>query len=115
MLDPNQIAVVEDVCVLRLNDPSLFEFENITSTTYRFEAFFEQSPKAKTLINFNQIEFWNSVCLGLIAGLKKKAARHGRTVSLCNLNPKSLWAMQATRLHEIFDVYEDESQALAAM
>jgi anti-anti-sigma factor len=109
------IESIGDVTVLRLLDPESFNFERVPETAKICETFFQNSQTSKTLINFGQIEFYNSVSLGLIASLGKKAERYGRTVSLCNLNPRSVWSIQATRLHEILDIYYDEEQALSSI
>ena len=108
MSSAHEIETIGDITVLRLHDPALMTFDNIPATGELCEKFFQESPTQKTLINFGQIEFFNSISLGLIASLRKKAERHGRTVGICNLNPKSIWSIQAARLHTILDIYHDE-------
>ncbi len=115
MSQPHEIETIGEVTVLRLNDPQTMSFAGIPATAELCEKFFAESPTAKTLINFNQIEFFNSMSLGMIASLGKKAERHGKTVGLCNLNPKSIWSIQATRLHTVLDIYHDEALALSQM
>ena len=112
MSSAHEIETIGKVTVLRLHDPSLMKFENIPTTGELCEEFFRESPTRQTLINFGQIEFFNSVSLGLIASLRKKAERYDRTVGICNLNPKSIWSIQAARLHTILDIYHDEQLAL---
>jgi len=115
MATGHEIETVGDVTVLRLQDPKMFDFERIPATTQLLEAFLKDSPTAATLVNFGQIEFYNSMSLGLVASLGKKAERYGRTVSLCNLHPRSIWSIQATRLHTALDIYHDEELALAGL
>ena len=111
----HEIETIGDVTVLRLRDSAVMEFDNLAGTSELCEEVFRECSTEKALINFGQIEFWNSASLGLLASLPKKGARCGRTVSICNLNPKSIWAIQATRLHEIIDIYHDEELALASL
>ena len=115
MSSSHEIETIGDVTVLRLHDPALMKFDNIPATTELCENFFQDSPTRKTLINFGQIEFFNSVSLGLIASLRKKAEKFGRTVGICNLNPKSIWSIQATRLHTLLDIYHDEELGLSML
>jgi anti-anti-sigma factor len=115
MSSTHTIATIGNVTVLRLQDPRMFDFERIPATTQLLDTFLKGSPTDKTLVNFGQIEFYNSMSLGLVAALGKKAERYGRTVSLCNLHPRSIWSIQATRLHTALDIYHDEEQALARL
>ena len=115
MEDNFETEWIKSVTVIRLLNSDMFEFEKIGRLGELFEQFFTDCHTYRTLINFNQIEFWNSLSLGFIASLPKKAERHGCDVSLCNLNPKSMWAIQASRLHTIFDIFFDEEQALAEL
>jgi anti-anti-sigma factor len=115
MSSSHEIETIGDVTVLRLHDPSLMQFDSIPATTELCENFFRDSPTQKTLINFGQIEFFNSVSLGLIASLRKKAEKLGRSVGICNLNPRSIWSIQATRLHTVLDIYHDEELGLSML
>jgi anti-anti-sigma factor len=115
MSSTHTIEMIGNVTVLRLQDAAMFEFDRIPSTTQLLDSFLRDSPTSKTLINFGQIEFYNSMSLGLIAALGKKAERYGRTVSLCNLHPRSIWSIQATRLHTALDIYHDEQLGLAGL
>lgn len=111
----HEVETIGEITVLRLQDESLMAFENIPATTQLCDEFFRDSPTDKTLINFGQIEFYNSMSLGLVASLSKKAESCGRTVSICNLNPRSIWSIQATRLHTVLDIFHDEELALSMM
>jgi len=111
----HETEVIRGVSILRLRNPKLLEFESIPATSELLEAFIQDSATDRLLICFGQIEFWNSMALGLVATLPIKASRHGKTISLCDLNPKSMWSIQATRLHELLDIYFDEPLALAAV
>jgi anti-anti-sigma factor len=115
MSSTHEVETIGNVTVLRLRDPALFRFEQLAATSALCQEFLQNSPTQTTLIDFGQIEFYNSMSLGLIASLGKHAERRGRTVSLCNLHPRSIWSIQATRLHTSLDIYHDAEQALAAL
>jgi anti-anti-sigma factor len=115
MSSTHGIETIGNVTVLRLCDPALFRFEQLAATSALCQGFLENSPTRQTLIDFGQIEFYNSMSLGLIASLGKHAERCGRSVSLCNLHPRSIWSIQATRLHTSLDIYHDADQALVAL
>jgi len=115
MPSTHTIETIGNVTVLRLLDPTMFNFDRIPSTTQLLDTFLRMSPTSNTLINFGQIEFFNSLSLGLVASLRKKAARHERTVSLCNLHPRSMELIQTTRVDTAVDIYPDEVPALAGL
>lgn len=115
MSSPHETQTIGSVTVLRLRDPALFQFEQLAATSALCQEFLKNSTTPTTLIDFGQIEFYNSMSLGLIASLGKHAERCGRTVSLCNLHPRSIWSIQATRLHAALDIYHDADQALSAL
>jgi anti-anti-sigma factor len=110
-----EIETLGNVSVLRLRDAALFRFDQLAATSALCQEFLQDSPTQRTLIDFGQIEFYNSMSLGLIASLAKHAERCGRTVSLCNLHPRSIWSIQASRLHTVLDIYHDSEQALSAL
>ncbi len=110
-----ETETVGNVSVLRLRDAAMFHFDQFATTCAICQEFLHNSPTHRTLIDFGQIEFYNSMSLGLIASLGKHAESCGRTVSLCNLHPRSIWSIQATRLHTVLDIYHDAEQALAAL
>ena len=111
----HEIATIGNVTVLRLLDAAMFNYDRIPATTQLLDTFLRMSPTSKTLINFGQIEFSNSLSLGLVASLRKKAGRHERSVSLCNLHPRSLELIQTTRVDTAVDIYAEEEPALAAL
>lgn len=115
MPSTHSIETIGNVTVLRLQDPAMFNFDRIPATTQLLDTFLRMSPMSKTLINFGEIEFTNSLSLGLVASLRKKAGRHDRTVALCNLHPRSLQLIQTTRVDTAVDIYADEEFALAAL
>ena len=115
MPSTHSIETIGNVTVLRLQDAAMFNFDRVPSTTQLLDTFLRMSPTSQTLINFGEIEFSNSLSLGLVASLRKKAGRNERTVSLCNLHPRSLELIQMTRVDTAVDIYPDEESALAAL
>ncbi len=112
MTQPYEIELVDDVGVLRLQDPALLKFDSIQSTSTLVDEFIEDSQTDKLVVDCGQIEFFSSLALGLIVSKSSKAAKLGKKLKYCNLNPKSMWSIQASRLHTILDICYDLEQAL---
>lgn len=113
MTDGYELERIGDVCVLHLRDASLLEFEQIQHTSSLIDEFIAESDTDKLVIDCGQIEFWSSLALGLIVSKSSKAEKQGKKLKYCNLNPKSMWSIQASRLHTVLDICFDLDQALA--
>jgi anti-sigma B factor antagonist len=67
---------------------------------------------SKVIVDLSQSEFIDSSFLGaLVAGLKKTTMKDG-DLKLVGLQPAVQSMFELTRLHRIFDIYENESNAL---
>jgi anti-anti-sigma factor len=113
MSDAYDIEIIDDVAVLHLHDAALMQFDSIQSTSSLVDKFFAESETDKLVIDCGQIEFYNSLSLGLVVSKSTKARDLGKTLKYCNLNPQSMWAIQASRLHTILDICHDLEQALS--
>lgn len=112
MSEPYQIETVKDVAVLHVRDAGLLQFDSIQATSELIDRFVADSQSDKLVIDMGQVEFYSSLALGLIVSKNSKARELGKTLKYCNLNPKSMWAIQASRLHTILDICYDLPQAL---
>lgn len=68
-----------------------------------------------TLITFDMkdLEFIDSSGLSVLVSTLKKTRRSGGNVVLANVNDRILALLELTRLHEIFDIYDNEQVVLA--
>jgi len=112
MSDAYDIEIIDEVAVLHLRDAALMEFDSIQSTSSLIDKFITESDTDKLVVDCGQIEFYNSLSLGLVVSKSAKARDLGKTLKYCNLNPQSMWAIQASRLHTILDICYDLKQAL---
>ena len=111
----HEIETIGAVSVLRLHDPTMMDSDRIAETAAVIDAFLRDCTTEFLLINFGQIRFCHSLALGMIAPLRKKAACRGRFLSICDLHPAALWAIRATRLHTLLDIFYDEELALSLL
>ena len=66
------------------------------------------------VINFEAVELFSSAALGKLILLDKKSKAKGGRVRLSNINPNIREIFSLTKLDRLFDIFEDESDAIAA-
>ncbi len=66
----------------------------------------------KIVLNFSNVEYMSSLPLAKLVAMRKKAKHDQATVKLCGLQQQLRHIHQITLLHKLFEVYDDEEQAL---
>ena len=66
------------------------------------------------ILNFSELEYMNSVGIGLIVTLLVRANRQGQRLLAIGLSEHYRHIFELTRLNEAIRIYEDEHEALAA-
>ena len=66
------------------------------------------------LLNFSGVAFLSSSALGKLITLDKKVRARGGTLRLCNIRPEIYEVFAITKLNRLFDIKDDESDALAS-
>ena len=74
----------------------------------------EVENRDKLLLNFSTVDFLSSAALGKLITLDKKMKAHGGTLKLSNIRPEIYEVFTITRLNRLFDIKDDEADALAA-
>jgi anti-anti-sigma factor len=110
-LDVNE---VDDVTVVRFRDRKIVEDVNIQELGQEMFHIVEADNRGRVLLNFSSVEFLSSAALGKLITLEKKVKAHGGTLKLCNIRPEIYEVFAITKLNRVFDIKEDETDALAA-
>jgi anti-sigma B factor antagonist len=110
-LDVNE---VDDVTVVRFRDRKIVEDVNIQELGQEMFRVVETDNRGRLLLNFSSVEFLSSAALGKLITLEKKVKAHGGTLKLCNIRPEIYEVFAITKLNRVFDIKEDETDALAA-
>ena len=67
----------------------------------------------KLLLNFNNVEFLSSAALGKLITLNKKVKANSGQLKLSNIRPEIYEVFAITRLNKLFEIHDDEADALA--
>jgi anti-sigma B factor antagonist len=70
--------------------------------------------KKKIVLNMANITFIDSAGLGTLVAAHHSAKAQGAALKLCNLGAKFQEVLQITKLLTVFDVYNNESEAVAS-
>jgi anti-sigma B factor antagonist len=66
------------------------------------------------LINLADVDYIDSMGLGSLVGAFVTVRKQGGHLKLLNVNDKVIDVMQVTKLYTVFDIMEDEAEAVAS-
>jgi anti-sigma B factor antagonist len=105
---------VGDVTVIRFRDRKIIEDINIQELGKEMFALVETDGYDKLLLDFSSVDFLSSAALGKLITLDKKMKAHGGVLKLSNIRPEIYEVFAITKLNRLFDIRNDETDALAA-
>lgn len=108
------INEVGDVTVVRFRDQKIIDNLNIQELGKELSRLVEVENRSKLLLNFSAVEFLSSAALGKLITLDKKVKAAGGILKLCQIKPEIYEVFTITKLNRLFDIKEDEADALAA-
>jgi anti-sigma B factor antagonist len=110
-LDIDQVG---DVTVVRFRDHKIVEDVNIQQLGQEMFRLVETDHHDKLLLDFSSVGFLSSAALGKLITLDKKMKAHGGKLKLSNIRPEIYEVFAITKLNRLFDIRDDEADALAA-
>jgi anti-sigma B factor antagonist len=109
-----EVNEVGDVTVVRFRDHKIVEDINIQQLGQEMFHLVEVDNRGKVLLNFSAVDFLSSAALGKLITLDKKMKAHGGALKLSNIRPEIYEVFAITKLNRLFDIKDDEADALAA-
>jgi anti-sigma B factor antagonist len=74
----------------------------------------EYKNAAKLVLDFSPVEFLSSATLGKLISLGRKAKACHAAVRLCGMQPAVRDIFHFCNLDRVFDIYDDEAEAIAS-
>lgn len=108
------ISEVNSVTVVRFVDRKILDEANIQELGQEMFNLVEKDKRNKILLNFSSVEFLSSAALGKLIQLDKKVKAHQGVLKLSNIRPEIYEVFAITQLNRLFDIREDETDALKA-
>jgi len=109
-----EVNEVGEVTVVRFRDQKIVEDLNIQELGQELFQLIEKEHREKILLNFSSVEFLSSAALGKLITLDKKVKAHSGVLKLSNIRSEIYEVFQITKLNRLFDIKEEETDALAA-
>jgi len=109
-----EIAENGNVTVVNFVDRRILEESNIQELGQELFALIEKENRKKLLLNFSAVEFLSSAALGKLIHLDKKVKANSGILKLSNIRPEIYEVFAITKLNRIFDIQDDEADALQA-
>jgi anti-sigma B factor antagonist len=109
-----QLSQVGDVTVVRFVDRKILDEANIQELGQELFQLIEDENHKSLLLNFSSVEFLSSAALGKLITLDKRVKAHGGKLKLSNIRPEIYEVFAITKLNKLFDIKDDEADALAS-
>lgn len=109
-----QLSPVGDVTVVRFVDRKILDEANIQELGQELFQLIEEEGRKNLLLNFSSVEFLSSAALGKLITLDKKVKAHAGKLKLSNIRPEIYEVFAITKLNKLFDIKDDEADALAS-
>ena len=110
-LDVNEVG---DVTVVHFRDQKIIEDLGIQELGQELNHLVEVENRRKLVLNFSSVDFLSSAALGKLITLDKKMKAKSGKLKLCNIRPEIYEVFAITRLNRLFDIKDEEADALAA-
>ena len=109
-----EVNEVGEVTVVHFLDQKIIEDLGIQELGQELFHLVEVEDRKKLVLNFSSVDFLSSAALGKLITLDKKVKGRGGVLKLCNIRPEIYEVFAITRLNRLFDIKDDEADALAA-
>ena len=106
------VSDVGEVSVVQFKDRKILDESNIQEMGRELFGLVDQN-RIRVLLNFMNVEFLSSAALGKLITLDKKIKTAKGQLKLSNIRPEIYEVFAITRLNKLFDIHDDESDALA--
>ena len=117
MSNPKRIKVNESgqVSVVTFADSKIIDEEEIQELGQELYDLVERDNRGKIILNFSNVEFLSSAALGKLIGFEKRVKQNASELILTNIRPEIYEVFAITKLTKLFDIKDDEADALAVM
>ena len=108
------VSKIGDVTVVKFLDKKILDETNIQELGVELFGLVEQDNRKSILLNFSHVEFLSSADLGKLITLYRKVKAAKGRLKMSNIRPEIFEVFQITKLNKVFDIRNDEAEAVAA-
>jgi anti-sigma B factor antagonist len=107
-----EVEDIGDVTVVNFTDRKILDEQNIQIIGEQLFSLVDELGRRKLLLNFGNVEYMSSAALGKLITLNKKVQSAGGRLILCNIDPQIREVFEITKLDKLFDIRNEEQEAL---
>ena len=108
------VSKIGDVTIVKFLDKKILDETNIQELGVELFGLVEQDNRKSILLNFSHVEFLSSAALGKLITLDRKVKAAKGRLKMSNIRPEIFEVFQITKLNKVFDIRNDEAEAVAA-
>lgn len=106
------IETIGDITVAKFIDKKILDETNIQIIGNQLFGLIEEDNRKRIILDFSNVEYLSSAALGKLITLDKKAKAAGGKLRLCSIRPDIYEVFAITKLNKVFDIQEDQDQAM---
>lgn len=106
------IEEVENATIVRFVDKRILDETNIQIIGNQLFALVDEDHRDKLVLDFSNVEYLSSAALGKLITLDKKVKAAKGKLRLCGIRPEIYEVFTITRLHKVFNIFDDQEKAL---
>ncbi len=103
------------VTVVTFADSKIIDEGEIQELGQELYALVEGGGAKKLVLNFSNVEFLSSAALGKLISFEKKVRQSKSDLILTNIRPEIYEVFAITKLTKLFQIKDDEADALAVL
>jgi anti-anti-sigma factor len=103
------------ISVVTFADSKIIDESEIQELGQELYDLVERDDRKKIVLNFANVEFLSSAALGKLIGFDKRVKQHGAELVLSNIRPEIYEVFAITKLTKLFQIKDDEADALAVL
>jgi anti-sigma B factor antagonist len=109
-----EVSEIGDITRVNFRDRKILDPGNIESLGEELFALVEQDGRKSLLLDFTNVEFLSSAALNKLILLDKKIKAANGRLKICSLRPEIRNVFVITSLHQLFEIKENEKEAIAS-
>ena len=103
-----------DIAIVTFTDRKILDEQNIEKIGEDLFSLVSDYGKKKILLNFANVEYLSSACLGKFITLNKMVENAGGKLVMCSIEPDILETFEMTRLDRLFNIQSDLPGGISA-
>ena len=101
--------------VVTFADSKIIDEDEIQELGQELYDLVERENHTKFVLNFSHVEFLSSAALGKLISFEKKVSKSSGELILTNIRPEIYEVFAITKLTKLFQIKDDEADALAVL